>query len=81
MVNTTAGVLNTYVGTGVAGSAGDNGVPGDAQLNAPIKAVVDSVGNMFIADQGNDAVRFVQYGTQSSHIYTVMQESGLAPSR
>ena len=58
-------------GTGyVAGYAGDSGpaVPtsatsGSAVLNGPLAIAVDSVGNVYIADHGNDVIREVNYAT------------------
>ena len=51
------------------GSTGDNGLAGLARLNQPAKTFVDAVGNLFVADTGNNECRIVQYGTQASYIY------------
>jgi hypothetical protein len=43
---------------GLAGSAGSsNGVGSCAQFNLPIGAVVDSAGNLYVADMQNDLIR------------------------
>ena len=54
-------VINTVVGSGTAGSAGD-GVAGgalSAQLNNPYGVTVDTDGTMYIADYGNYKIRKV----------------------
>ncbi len=52
-----AGNIYTIAGTGTAGSAGDTGAATAAQLNGPFAVVVDTAGNIFIADSGNHAIR------------------------
>jgi sugar lactone lactonase YvrE len=56
---TSAGVINTVVGTGTRGFAGDNGPAVSAQLAVPYDVAVDAAGNLFIADTGNSRVRRV----------------------
>ncbi|MGO4549738.1 FG-GAP-like repeat-containing protein [Lysobacter sp. 2RAF19] len=56
---TPAGVISTYAGTGVAGYSGDNGSAKAAQLSGPSGVATDAAGNLYIADTGNGAVRFV----------------------
>lgn len=61
------GVINTIVGNGMAGFSGDNGPALMAQLRNPIgqaanpagRLDVDSLGNIYIADTGNNVVRRV----------------------
>jgi trimeric autotransporter adhesin len=55
----TAGHIYTIAGDGTAGFAGDGGPATAAELNAPSWAVVDSAGNVVIADSGNNRVRVV----------------------
>ena len=63
-----SGVISTVVGTGVAGYSG-NGVPATAAtLNLPSRVVADSSGNLLIADDHNNVVRFVN---TSGIIYTI----------
>jgi uncharacterized repeat protein (TIGR02543 family) len=58
-VNKSTGTISTIAGTGVAGYSGD-GVPAtSAQLNNPIAVLVDSLGNVYIADMGNQRIRKV----------------------
>ena len=58
----TGGTIVTVAGTGVAGSIGSSGVATTAQLNNPVGVATDSAGNLYIADEGNDAIRIVTPG-------------------
>ena len=69
------GVTVTVAGTGTAGGAGDGGPATSAQLNAPAGVAVDTLGNLYIADSGNDAVVKVAGGI----LTTVYEESGARP--
>lgn len=59
------GNITTYAGNHAlgAGSAGDGGPATSAQLNGPQGVVVDSSGNLFIADTKNNDVREVPFAT------------------
>jgi sugar lactone lactonase YvrE len=59
---TPAGVISTYAGNGVAGFSGDGGPATSAALSQPAGLVVDSAGNLYIADSNNSAVRKVTPG-------------------
>lgn len=48
---TAGGTITTIAGTGVSGTAGDNGPASSAQLSNPGALATDSAGNIFIADQ------------------------------
>lgn len=52
---TRAGVVTTLAGGSTCGSS--NGTGAAASFNAPTGAVVDSSGNIFIAEMGNDLIR------------------------
>jgi uncharacterized protein (TIGR03437 family) len=54
-----AGIISTFAGTGVAGYAGDGGPATQAFLRAPYGIRIDSSGNLFIADLGNNVIRRV----------------------
>ncbi len=58
-VITPAGAISTYAGQGTAGYSGDGGAATQAQLNAPMALTLDSAGNLYIADCGNNRVRKV----------------------
>jgi trimeric autotransporter adhesin len=53
----TVGVITTIAGTGVAGYSGDGSLSTSAQLNRPTDVAVDSLGNVYIADELNFVVR------------------------
>ncbi|MGW7712198.1 NHL domain-containing protein [Streptomyces sp. wa1063] len=53
------GKITTFAGTGAAGSAGDGGPAGSAQLNAPYAVAVDRDDAVYIADSVNHRVRRV----------------------
>jgi trimeric autotransporter adhesin len=52
----TAGHLYTVAGTGVCGSAGQGGPVAAAQLWNPVAVAVDSAGDLFVADDGDQSV-------------------------
>ena len=56
------GVITTVAGNGSRGFSGDNGPATSAKLNHPAGVAVDSLGNLFIADQGNSRIRMVSGG-------------------
>ena len=56
---TAAGTISTVAGTGVAGSAGNEAAATSAQLASPRGVVVDDMGDIFIADTGNNCIRMV----------------------
>jgi sugar lactone lactonase YvrE len=54
------GIILTVAGTlGQDGYSGDNGTPATALLNTPYGVTVDALGNIFIADTDNSAIREV----------------------
>lgn len=53
------GMIDPFVGTGYHGFYGDGGPADDAELYRPLDVVTDAVGNVYIADNGNDRVRIV----------------------
>jgi uncharacterized protein (TIGR03437 family) len=53
------GVVSTAAGNGAPGDAGDGGQARLAQLNQPSACVVDSLGNLFIADTFSHRIRRV----------------------
>ena len=62
-VNASTGVITTVAGTGTAGYNGDSIQATAAKLNAPDGVAVDSSGDLFIADTGNNRIREVVLGT------------------
>ncbi len=50
-------LINTIAGTGTAGNAGAIGPADSAQVNTPRGGSVDSAGNVYFADSGNNVIR------------------------
>ena len=61
-VDAGTGKISTYAGTGVASYSGDAGPAINAQLSAPAGVIVDTTGNLYIADTGNNRIREVFSG-------------------
>ena len=58
-VHHSTGVITTVAGNGTAGYSGDGGQAAAAELNSPGGVAVDAVGDIFIADTGNNCIREV----------------------
>ncbi|MDR2334034.1 MAG: putative Ig domain-containing protein [Burkholderiaceae bacterium] len=56
------GVISTVAGTGSYSFGGDGAAATAAQLKIPIGVAVDSNGNLFVADLGNNRIRKVNSG-------------------
>jgi len=70
-----SGEIITFAGTGVGGYSGDGGAATSDQLYLPIGVAVDSAGNVYIADQGDNRVREVN---SSTGIITTVAGNGTA---
>jgi hypothetical protein len=57
------GDIITVAGDDTAGYSGDGGLATTAELNSPFGVTVDSAGNLFITDSGNNVVREVVKAT------------------
>ncbi len=53
----TAGFISTVAGNGIKASNGDGGPALQASLYIPIRCAVDSLGNLYVADQGGHKIR------------------------
>lgn len=53
----TAGIITTIAGTGTPGYSGDGGPATNAMLNFPNDVIVDTSGNVFVADTYNNKIR------------------------
>ncbi len=68
VVKISGGSAGVYAGNGTPGFGGDGGAAGSAQLNTPVGLAVDSAGNLYIADFGNNRIRKVTAGGTISTI-------------
>jgi hypothetical protein len=57
------GIITTVAGNGTVGFAGDGGPATSASLSSPRKLAVDSVGNIYVADSGNNRIRKINAAT------------------
>jgi trimeric autotransporter adhesin len=55
----TDGTVTTVAGNALPGFSGDGGKATLAQLNRPTGVAIDSAGNLYIADSGNNRIRMV----------------------
>jgi uncharacterized protein (TIGR03437 family) len=55
--------IQTIAGAGFAGYVGDGGDPAASQLSTPNAVALDSKGNLYIADTGNQRIRMISGGT------------------
>ena len=53
----TLGIINTIAGNGTTGFSGDGGQATAAELYNPLGLAVDGMGNVYIADAGNNNIR------------------------
>lgn len=58
-VDAATGIITTYAGNGATGYAGDGGAAINAELSMPSGVCTDTLGNLYIADNGNNVVRKV----------------------
>jgi len=70
---TSSGTISTVAGIGTQGYSGDGGPAAGAQLYYPCGLALDSTGNLYVADAGNNRVRKV---TPSGIISTVAGSGG-----
>ena len=54
-----SGIITTYVGNGMAGYSGDGGSPLICELNFPTGVATDASDNLYIADLGNQRIRYI----------------------
>jgi uncharacterized protein (TIGR03437 family) len=69
-------IISTVAGDGTAGYSGDKGQATAAELNSPFGVVVDSSGNIYIADSANNVIRMV---TPGDVISTIAGDNTLGP--
>jgi len=69
------GIITTIAGTTASGYTGDGSPAASATLNAPLGVTVDRLGNVYIADNGNNVVRKIDAATG---IITTVAGTGIA---
>jgi trimeric autotransporter adhesin len=57
-----SGIINTFAGTGVSGLSGNGGQATAANLANPADVIMDTAGNIYVVDFGNNDVREVHTG-------------------
>lgn len=70
------GAVTTVAGSGKPGFGGDGSSATSAQLNTPVGLAVDSAGNLYIADFGNNRIRKVTPGNTISTVAGTAQGFG-----
>ncbi len=73
-IDAATGAIVRVAGRGTSGSGGDGGPATEAELNTPRGVCTDALGNVYIADTGNNRIRKVSAG----FISTVVNISGVA---
>src|SRR5580704_8736118 len=61
-----SGVINTFAGTGISGFSGNGGLATAADLANPADVIMDTAGNIYVVDFGNNDVRQVHTTGQIS---------------
>jgi sugar lactone lactonase YvrE len=77
-INSRTGIITTVAGTGTPGYNGDDIPATQARLDGPRNAVVDSVGNIYIADSLNNRVRYVDAHTGIITTFLGAEEGGFS---
>jgi trimeric autotransporter adhesin len=75
-VPVSTGIITTVAGNGTVGYSGDGGPATSATLNGPFSVAVDSSGNLYIADRGNNVIRKVD---ASSGVITTVAGNATVP--
>jgi len=61
------GTISTIAGTGTTGFSGDDGPAEQAQISSYVNGIaLDSSGNLYISDAGNNRIRMVSHGVIST---------------
>ena len=69
-----SGIISTIAGNGTAGFGGDHGNAINAEFNNPTGVAADGLGNIYIADYGNNRIRKIN----DSGIITTIAGTGIA---
>lgn len=77
-VDPKTGTINTIAGTGKKGYSGDGGPAISATFNGPKELAVDRLGNVYIVDTENHAIRRIDHATG---LITTVAGDGKAPAK
>jgi len=80
-VNIATGNISTVAGTATAGFSGDAGSPASAQLNVPSGMLLDEVGNLYIADSQNGAIRKVDVSDAPALTFASTSVGAVSPAQ
>jgi trimeric autotransporter adhesin len=61
LVTKSTGIITTYAGNSTYGYSGDGGLATRARLYHPRSVVIDTSGNVFVSDGGNNVIRVVSH--------------------
>ena len=78
LVDAGSGLIDTIAGNGAMGFSGDGGAAVNASLSFPSAVALDSGGNLYITDTGNNCVRRIDAG--SGDITTVAGGGSVYPT-
>ena len=74
-ITVATGIINTVAGNGTCAYGGDGGAATSASINGPGGPCIDAIGNIYIPDYSNNAIRKV---TASTGIITTIAGTGVA---
>ncbi len=80
-----AQIINTFAGDGHAGYSGDGGQATAAELYEPLGLAVDTIGNIYICEEGNNIIRKVNtsgilFTVAGNGVYGFFGDGGIATS-
>ncbi len=75
---TPSGTITTFAGDNTVGYSGDMALATGAQLSNPVGVIADTVGNVYIADSGNDVIRQVYGGNIVTYAEGFIQPEAVA---
>jgi trimeric autotransporter adhesin len=73
-VEAATGIISLYAGNGTAAYSGDGGPAASASIYGPAACALDSAGNLYLADVGNNVIRKI---TASTGIITTVAGNGV----
>jgi trimeric autotransporter adhesin len=75
-----SGIITTVAGTRNAAFGGDGGPATAALLSAPVGIAIDKAGSLYIADYGNNRIRYVRSTTAVTKVNTVDDHFTIYPN-